>query len=176
MSDTEIRRDAAIKRATAAQQEADALTLRAAAEWIIQRMPKATSWTRQFQGYDDSPGGDWYVVSIRNGEGQQLLDPDREAEGYFEELQEIVNTIFEPGEHNEECTAAILPEHIQCTTCGAPATHLYASWDVRDGTISSLNGVGRWSPSCNSCDDPELTEPMEGQFRITAPLRMWIEL
>lgn len=60
-----------------------------------------------------------------------------------------------------------------CTTCGKPATHLYATWLVEDNVIHSVNGRHHWSPSCDECDDPELVEPIPGAFRITAPLMMW---
>lgn len=63
---------------------------------------------------------------------------------------------------------------IDCTTCGEPATHLYAVYDVTTRRISSVNGLDRWSPSCDDCDDPEIEQPEQWTFRITGPLRMWI--
>lgn len=45
---------------------------------------------------------------------------------------------------------------MECTTCGKPATMLWAAIDMdqRSNThlaISSINGFGRMSPSCNEC-------------------------
>lgn len=67
---------------------------------------------------------------------------------------------------------------IECSTCGGdvPATHLFATFEPATGQISSMLGPGRWSPSCDDCDDPSLAEPMEGVFRIEAPLEMCLVL
>jgi len=61
---------------------------------------------------------------------------------------------------------------VECSTCGDAATHLYATFAPETGDISSMLGPGTWSPSCDGCDDPGLAEPMEGVFRIEAPLEM----
>lgn len=65
---------------------------------------------------------------------------------------------------------------VECTTCGELATHLYAVWHVATSEISSINGLGRWSPACPDCDTPELVEPEPGVYRITGPLEMWSSL
>ncbi len=64
----------------------------------------------------------------------------------------------------------------ECTTCGAPATHLYATYDVETKTIHSINGIGKWSPACAACDEPELVEPMTDVFRLQGPIEMWPSL
>jgi hypothetical protein len=63
--------------------------------------------------------------------------------------------------------------NIECTTCGKLATHVYAVYHVANGDISSINGLGMWSPACPDCDEPELIEPEPGVFRITGPLELW---
>lgn len=69
-----------------------------------------------------------------------------------------------------------MTDNIECTTCGEPATHLYATFNVADGTIGSINGRGRWSPSCDSCDEPDLVEVDTDVFRIEGAIEMWPHL
>lgn len=58
---------------------------------------------------------------------------------------------------------------VKCTTCGEDATHLWAVVG-EDGSISSMLGNGKFSPSCDSCTgDPSTFEtPQTGVLR--APL------
>lgn len=40
---------------------------------------------------------------------------------------------------------------LTCTTCGEPATHLWAALDPKTFQVSSINGLGHLSPSCDGC-------------------------
>lgn len=55
---------------------------------------------------------------------------------------------------------------VKCSTCGEDATHLWASVG-EDGTISSMCGNGKFSPSCDNCTgDPSTFEtPQVGVLR-----------
>jgi hypothetical protein len=40
---------------------------------------------------------------------------------------------------------------LTCACCGDPATLAYGLLDTSDGTVTSLNGLGRLTPSCEGC-------------------------
>lgn len=61
--------------------------------------------------------------------------------------------------------------YLTCAACGEPATHAYAVVDEVDGSLSSLEGAGRWSPSCLGCDDRD-PRPIPGFLRVEGPLAL----
>lgn len=61
-------------------------------------------------------------------------------------------------------------EVIECSTCGSPATHLWASLS-EDGVPSSMNGPWAFTPSCDECSGNSFDDGA-GRPVIRAPLGM----
>lgn len=70
------------------------------------------------------------------------------------------------GYHPENVTQILERWFVKCSTCGEDATHLWASVG-EDGTIGSMCGNGKFSPSCDNCTgDPSTFEtPQVGVLR-----------
>ena len=70
------------------------------------------------------------------------------------------------GYHPENVTQILERWFVKCSTCGEDATHLWACVG-EDGTISSLLGNGKFSPSCDNCTgEPSTFEtPQTGVLR-----------
>lgn len=90
------------------QKESDRLTLEKVEELIVEYYPGATSWTREYVGYDDMPGGDWYLVDVkRPGNEFDIAGMHGDQEDQLERINDLLGGIFEWAAHNEQVEKTI---------------------------------------------------------------------
>lgn len=79
--------------------KSDELHVEAVEAVLWREFPMIGSWSRQYQGYDDMPGGDWYLVSVKNTKGEEMFGGYREEEAWVEIVNDLLGALYEWGEH-----------------------------------------------------------------------------
>lgn len=97
------RLDAATRVAHAAQEASDKIVLDAVQKRMQELFPDHDSWVREFVGYDDMVGGDWYCRSVKIEEDETFLgNAEGEMEEVVMEINDALSMLFEWGESGEQ--------------------------------------------------------------------------
>ncbi len=65
-------------------------------------------WTRYYEGYDDMPGGDWYIGLVKDGYGRVVFNAqDTQEEDWLETINSQLGVLFEWGDDGEIREAAL---------------------------------------------------------------------
>lgn len=78
----------------------------------------------------------------------ESMDEDASTE-YLTSLKLTIQLLCDLRDGAKEVVDSTKP--VECTTCGAPATHYWATLDPNNLQVSSINGLGHASPSCDEC-------------------------
>lgn len=100
----------------------------------------------------DPPGLDPTTLSIVLSE---IGDMERARGGRPFTEQEITEQLMDSG-YGHQQTESILDVYLpKCSACGERATHQYGQLS-EDGSVSSMAGPGKLTPSCDRCADPSV--------------------
>lgn len=95
------RLDAATRVAQAAQEASDKIVLDTVHARMQELFPDHDSWAREYIGYEDMPGGDWCLYSVKVEDSQMVLAGTDEFEWLTEEINDALAMLFQWGEAGE---------------------------------------------------------------------------